>query len=495
LALTSRMFIVTGDETGFVKLVDVTNRTYLRYGDEQSRAEGVTGLLWMKNLNMILSTQRSGVVNAYTLDNSDDQASLNKVMSTRTDIVDPSGITQIIGSGVGTEKVLLYNCAGSVALYSLNSERASSGLAVATKFSVKGPVAAVTVCDGGFALFGGKENDAKLYDIETQAEIWTAKNVSQDKLHLRVPVWITCLAFKNSYLTPDLSDGGSAESAGTGNTFYSGTAYRHVRMYDMKASRQPVVSFELGDDFRVSAIQPGISSVGSNSNSEHLLYISDTTGGLTQWDVRMRRRLHTMKGAAGCIRQLRLSSDGKHLACVGLDRFLRVYDTASHKLLSSVYLKNRLNACAFVGHGEEAAAAVATTRTSSSSSRKLKEKRGKRVENDQDEDLLQELSDGDESGSASSSGDEEAEEEEEDEEEEEEAAHSSVDEEVEVEEESGSDDENDSEEEDDDDEDEEEEDNEDDSADHVYTAKANSSMLSNKRQNQQISSASRKVRK
>lgn len=168
----------------------------------------------------------------------------------------------------------------------------------------------------------------------------------------------------------------AAASNDRSTLFYTGTAYRHVRMYDMQASRQPVVTFEIGPDYRVASILPS-----SGSDSERLLYVADTTGGLTQWDMRMQRRVATLKGAAGSIRQMRLSSDGQHLACVGLDRFLRVYDTTTNKLESSVYLKNRLNTCVFL-EGEAPKVRVP----------KMKRKiSGKQVSNDADEDVLEEL--------------------------------------------------------------------------------------------------------
>ena len=209
---------------------------------------------------------------------------------------------------------------------------------------------------------------------------------------MRVPVWITSMAFRDS-----VQDSYEAAASNDRSTlFYTGTAYRHVRMYDMQASRQPVVTFEIGPDYRVASILPS-----SGSDSERLLYVADTTGGLTQWDMRMQRRVATLKGAAGSIRQMRLSSDGQHLACVGLDRFLRVYDTTTNKLESSVYLKNRLNTCVFL-EGEAPKVRVP----------KMKRKiSGKQVSNDADEDVLEELQSDSEEEEESSEEEEESSEE------------------------------------------------------------------------------------
>ena len=40
---------------------------------------------------------------------------------------------------------------------------------------------------------GGKENDLKLWNLEQKTCTFAAKNVKPDKLHLRVPVWISDL--------------------------------------------------------------------------------------------------------------------------------------------------------------------------------------------------------------------------------------------------------------------------------------------------------------
>lgn len=337
--------------------------------------------------NRLLSVHLNGRVDSYSLSTEDENMNLQLEGSSTASIANPVGLERIVQSGSYTDKVLLYNTQGSVSVYNTSNSKTLAD------FDVKGPLCASATCNEGQVLFGGKENDARLYSVETQKEIWAAKNVSQDKLHLRVPVWNTCLAFRDA-LSDCFADSADESSPVDSSIFYSGTAYRHVRMYDMKASRQPVVTFELGPDYRVSAIQPS-----RGSDSERLLYVADTAGFLTQWDMRMQRRLHTLKGAAGSIRKMMLSSDGQELACVGLDRFLRTYDTSSNKMTSAVYLKNRLNTCLIVGdnrsmrskeEGEKSAKKPSSDKRSGGTERK-----GRKVANEEDEDLLQELGAGD----------------------------------------------------------------------------------------------------
>ncbi len=359
------MFVVTGDETGVVKLVDVCGRTYLRYGDVQSRSKSISAVV-SAGKKSVLTVKINGEIEHYTIDVQDDSTQLLLEKSARTDIERPTGMKQIIQNGTYSDKMLLYNAQGSVSVY--DSKAIKSSKANLVNFDVKGPLSVAAMCNNGGVLFGGKENDAKLYSIETQKEIWAAKNVSQDNLHLRVPVWITCMSFRNPLV--DSFEGDSS-------VFYTGTAYRHVRMYDMKSSQKPTATLEIGPDFRVSAIQPA-----RGGESDRLLYVSDTTGGITQWDMRTQRRVHTLKGASGSIREMSLSEDGKHLACVGLDRFLRVYDTTSNKLAHSIYLKNRLNTCVFVAGKVPAVVKEATKKRAAV---------GAIVDNVEDDDELHEL--------------------------------------------------------------------------------------------------------
>lgn len=63
--------------------------------------------------------------------------------------------------------------------------------------------------------------------------------------------------------------------------------------------------------------------------------------------MRNLRKKSTLKGAAGSIRDIKLSSDGNLVGAVSLDRFLRIYSSGStaYELENSVYLKNRLTSC------------------------------------------------------------------------------------------------------------------------------------------------------
>jgi hypothetical protein len=192
--------------------------------------------------------------------------------------------------------------------------------------------------------------------------IWQAKNVPYDTLRLRVPIWVVALSF----MQPAVNTGSDAQ-------FVTGTGYRHVRLYDVKASQQPVVSIETNKEHRVTTVQPMLHHISRRTKDPTPTPASDSSdslqtpvevvvgysSGITElWDLRMQRRVKTLRGASGSIRSSTLSASGTAVANVGLDRFLRVYDVKavkssthaagyerSTRIVHSCYLKSRLNSC------------------------------------------------------------------------------------------------------------------------------------------------------
>jgi ribosome biogenesis protein NSA1 len=220
---------------------------------------------------------------------------------------------------------------GDVKLWKIDDHQNEEDLVVNElfSFSLKSPLECCSTCYGGVA-FGGKENDLQIYDNNTGNLVWKAKNVPNDKLNLRVPIWITVIHF----LRPEIDD------IHTSCHIATGTGYKQVRIYDTKASNHPIHSYNVGEQFRVTSLQ--------SIEEGNYLYIGDTSGGLVLWDMRMGRRLYTLKGGLGCIKNIQLSPSGDFLATVGLDRMLYLYKTKTNKLYEKMYMKSRLNCSLFL---------------------------------------------------------------------------------------------------------------------------------------------------
>jgi ribosome biogenesis protein NSA1 len=83
---------------------------------------------------------------------------------------------------------------------------------------------------------GGRERELGLWDVGRGEATWAARNVPHDMLDLRQPVWVTAARFMSSP-----------------HVLAVGTAYKQLRVYDVRADRRPVRQMDL-KGHRVMAI-------------------------------------------------------------------------------------------------------------------------------------------------------------------------------------------------------------------------------------------------
>ncbi|XP_064621391.1 WD repeat-containing protein 74-like isoform X2 [Lineus longissimus] len=175
---------------------------------------------------------------------------------------------------------------------------------------------------------GGKENDLKVWDLSNPTDVlFKAKNVKHDWLNLRVPVWILDMSF--------LPDSQKVVMA---------TGHHQVRVYDPSAQRRPVLSMEF-DEYPLTAM-------GLVAN-EYQVVVGNTHGKMGLLDFRKGKLLHCFKGFAGGIRSIECHPTLPLIASCGLDRFLRIHDLNTKKLLHKFYLKSRLNCLLMKSDGWE----------------------------------------------------------------------------------------------------------------------------------------------
>ncbi|XP_067877854.1 WD repeat-containing protein 74 isoform X2 [Heterodontus francisci] len=170
---------------------------------------------------------------------------------------------------------------------------------------------------------GGKENELKVWDLQRlQQPVFNAKNVRNNWLDLRVPVWVRDMQF-----VP-----GSEK-------IVTCTSYCQVRLYDPSTpQRRPVLEMTY-DEYPLTAL-----SLTSDANA---VVVGNTRGQMAVMDLRKGRLLKCLKGQAGSIRGLQCHPSLPLVASCSLDRFLRVHNTDTKALLHKVYLKSRLNCLLF----------------------------------------------------------------------------------------------------------------------------------------------------
>lgn len=171
----------------------------------------------------------------------------------------------------------------------------------------------------GLVATGGKENDLKLWDLENlEKPVFQAKNVRNDFLDLRVPVWVTDMDF--------MADSEKVIAI---------TGHHQVRIYDPSCrQRRPVVDFEF-DEYPLTCL--------SLTPRPEQVVVGNSHGRVALLDVRRKGMVHVFKGVAGSIRAVRCHPTLPLVASCGLDRFLRVHDLNTRLLQTKLYLKSRLN--------------------------------------------------------------------------------------------------------------------------------------------------------
>ncbi|XP_059566361.1 WD repeat-containing protein 74 isoform X2 [Myotis daubentonii] len=148
---------------------------------------------------------------------------------------------------------------------------------------------------------GGKENALKVWDLQGSEEpVFRAKNVRNDWLDLRVPIWDQDIQF-----LPE------------SRKLVTCTGYHQVRVYDPASpQRRPVLEATYGEHpLTAMTLTPGGNSV----------IVGNTHGQLAEIDLRQGRLLGCLKGLAGSVRGLQCHPSKPLLASCGLDRILRVH--------------------------------------------------------------------------------------------------------------------------------------------------------------------------
>ncbi|CAI5734732.1 unnamed protein product [Peronospora destructor] len=334
------MRVLVGDETGLLKSIELEKneqRILSSLTHPQSRSRGIQRLCWYADERLEANSERNvvlaranGVVESY-------EASHGKSANTRkeTDWSWPKqdkekDTSSCIGLDVVQKFGSVVQCAvnGDVCVRStLQDAGRPAGFNVGGNLNMMRLDSATQTVIG----VGGKEHDLNLWSLETQQVLFKAKNVTHDKLDMRVPVWIKDLRFLS---VPGNSNGHRA---------VVGTGHRHVRIYDSNTKRRPVQEL---DNFGENPIQSLCVSP-----DETRVYVGDTAGNLDILDLRTLKHMGRCTGPVGSIRDLACHPTLPYIAAVGLDRMVHVFDVNTRKYRHTIYAKQRLNSVLFCSDG------------------------------------------------------------------------------------------------------------------------------------------------
>lgn len=299
------MQLISGDETGLLKVVDVMKNAATAMSSSQSRRLGVVALACADE-GRFHCARKSGELETWSF-GGELEASCDGLAG------ECVGLSHVDGRAVSCSDD------GVVQVSSLNGK-----VGDAATFDVSGAVSAVDRRDDVVAV-GGREHELSLWDLDTQERRWRARNVVNDKLDMRRPVWVGAARF--------LTDA----------TLVVGTRYKQVRVYDVRAKRRPVADV---DDVTEHAVRQLI-NLGPDA-----VLLGDVAGDVITFDLKKMRMRNRYAGPAGSVRALAKHPHNDMLfAAAGLDRHCHVWDASSTKdkaSFASIYCKQRLNALLWV---------------------------------------------------------------------------------------------------------------------------------------------------
>ncbi|CDK24135.1 unnamed protein product [Kuraishia capsulata CBS 1993] len=208
------------------------------------------------------------------------------------------------------------------------------------RFQIKGDISSFVMNqyrEGVFA-FGGKETDLQVIKLHEPKEdifknlkisvVFKAKNLKNDHLDLRQPVWPTCISFLES--PKDIV------------RVVLTTRYGQVRTYDSEKGRKPVINHKLSE-------HPLITMNVLNSSE---IVCSDTHVTTSKFDFIRGKLLGKYAGAVGSIQSIYNYEDS--LLCTGgLDRYVRVFDLDSREQVAKVYVGTQISSVILLEDDED----------------------------------------------------------------------------------------------------------------------------------------------
>eukprot|EP00340_Litonotus_pictus_P008957 CAMPEP_0170518546 /NCGR_PEP_ID=MMETSP0209-20121228/4212_1 /TAXON_ID=665100 ORGANISM="Litonotus pictus, Strain P1" /NCGR_SAMPLE_ID=MMETSP0209 /ASSEMBLY_ACC=CAM_ASM_000301 /LENGTH=303 /DNA_ID=CAMNT_0010804147 /DNA_START=79 /DNA_END=990 /DNA_ORIENTATION=- len=170
-----------------------------------------------------------------------------------------------------------------------------------------------------FCLY--QEVPIRIFDLNKEDFSFRSKNVPNDELDLKVPIWDT-----------DVVQDRNSETV-----FYVSTGYGKIRTYDSRVKIQPISDQEEFNKVPVKKINKMVAV-------DDYLCIGDNTGRCCLLDKRKGKfcPCKTVVKAAGAITDINYLGDN-FVATIAKDRFLRVFDMKTNEEFHKIYLKNQLS--------------------------------------------------------------------------------------------------------------------------------------------------------
>eukprot|EP01064_Diplonema_japonicum_P007371 TRINITY_DN15001_c0_g2_i1.p1 TRINITY_DN15001_c0_g2~~TRINITY_DN15001_c0_g2_i1.p1 ORF type:complete len:408 (+),score=90.49 TRINITY_DN15001_c0_g2_i1:31-1224(+) len=322
------MACIVGDETGLVKVVDLTKATIPKVSYQvgcQDRDDGVMGIVpgrhegeyFVSHLGGKVTVMRGGQEGRGPIDAVDVEGTLL-----------PPASPSAIHFDKASNSLITVDDEGNVQSVSVTETKDGSlTLDTTAGFVVTGPVTCVifhTHEDWGLVIgVGGRQNEISMYKMSTGERVWGCRELPHCSLGLRQKVFPS-----------------AACVLGTGELFVT-TGYKQLRTYELKGkARRPTIDWtpEWLDDVRIFCVR-------AYKDSEAIF--ADNTGSVYRVCMVKKQLLMKYRGCSGTARDVSIHPTLPFVISAGLPRKVYVHDINTGKLVSTCYLKQRLNTVLF----------------------------------------------------------------------------------------------------------------------------------------------------
>lgn len=208
---------------------------------------------------------------------------------------------------------------------------------------IKGPLDAFTIHPNqpNIVAVGGQERETEILELdwtkEEQKSIWAARNVKNDRLHLRVPVWVKRIYFLEQ---EEEEQQHSQKTDDVVYKFLVVTRYGQFRLYDTKLGRRP------RQDIKISEHPISVCQRGTGDKTDTVV-ASDTKTSTYVVDIASLKMKGKLAGATGAVQALSAYADklsSSVMATGGLDRYLRVFDLETRSVAAKVFTGTQITA-------------------------------------------------------------------------------------------------------------------------------------------------------
>lgn len=278
--------------------LDTSDKLQFEKSDEPSE---VTALEWV-NTDQIVSGFSNG--NIYLFDTVSSKY-VNKIKHLEN---------KIVGVGSINNEIISCTNTGDISIFQNNKEKDNLNIELKTDSTVE--CFTQNKYTHNVVAVGGIKSNLQLWDIEAKQCIFKAKSLGHDSLNLPIQSSIRGI----TYIQED-------------SNVCCCTKEGHILLYDSRTQKKPVKTFF---DQRNSY------TTITCANREKNILAGTTKGFIQYLDMRQSKFLKSYTNINGSVTSIYCDPVEPHVACVSLDKFLRIYNLETRELLHKHYIKQSL---------------------------------------------------------------------------------------------------------------------------------------------------------